>query len=575
MSDAIAGHEGQGAAQRAVACGLGLLVLLAGACTSPRNVEEFDAGTGGAGGGQMGGNGGTGAKGGDAGLGGAGGAGLGGAGGSDPSGQPHDAGGGGATGGAPSGVGGGGGQPAGADAATNPGNDDRTLHVNVAGMGRVTASMGGIDCPGSCDATLARGTAVTLTAKADAGNRFAGWSGACSGTGPCQITLDATTSVGATFEDAIAWQQPVAFGGAVAVAGNAIYVAGAFENTQDFGGMSATSKGMQDGFLAKYDADGKIQWLKSFGGSEWDDGISVAVSPTGEVALAGRFHSAAVTVDGQTLSGQQGQENFFIAWFDGNGARLATAADEGGYAITYDSGGNLIASGASIKTRLSKWSPSHQRLWKTAEPEIFLGQKVAVDGAGNIFLAVTFFSTIHVGGKAYTSLGDRDTLLLKFAPGGGNALWGTTFAGSLEVDANGMAADAAGDVYTVLEYRNDLKVGGFSLRSVGGYDVMLAKIAGADGTALWAKNFGSSGDDFSRALTLDKQGNPMIAAAYGSGTDLGAGAVSQGGTSLIRFSPGNGSFTSLVPIPGVTYGIAQHDSGDFIVVGSSLARVRF
>ena len=43
------------------------------------------------------------------------------------------------------------------------------------------------------------GTSVTLTATADASSTFSGWSGACTGTGTCAVTMDAAKSVTATF----------------------------------------------------------------------------------------------------------------------------------------------------------------------------------------------------------------------------------------------------------------------------------------------------------------------------------------------------------------------------------------
>jgi hypothetical protein len=43
------------------------------------------------------------------------------------------------------------------------------------------------------------GTTVTLTATPNPGNIFTGWSGACSGKGPCNVTMSAPQSVSATF----------------------------------------------------------------------------------------------------------------------------------------------------------------------------------------------------------------------------------------------------------------------------------------------------------------------------------------------------------------------------------------
>ena len=68
------------------------------------------------------------------------------------------------------------------------------------GSGVVTSNPAGINCGGNCSATYEEGTAVTLTATADAGSTFAGWSGACSGTNTtCVVTMTQPKSVTATF----------------------------------------------------------------------------------------------------------------------------------------------------------------------------------------------------------------------------------------------------------------------------------------------------------------------------------------------------------------------------------------
>jgi hypothetical protein len=74
-----------------------------------------------------------------------------------------------------------------------------TLTVGVSGSGTVTSSPTGISCPGSCSAVFSYGTTVTLSASPASGYLFSGWSGACSGTGVCAITMNNATSVSATF----------------------------------------------------------------------------------------------------------------------------------------------------------------------------------------------------------------------------------------------------------------------------------------------------------------------------------------------------------------------------------------
>ncbi|MHB1861345.1 MAG: InlB B-repeat-containing protein [Gemmatimonadaceae bacterium] len=69
-----------------------------------------------------------------------------------------------------------------------------------AGTGTVTSSPSGISCGSTCSAYYATGTLVTLLATPDNGSVFAGWSGACTGTGSCTVSMTSAQSVSATFQ---------------------------------------------------------------------------------------------------------------------------------------------------------------------------------------------------------------------------------------------------------------------------------------------------------------------------------------------------------------------------------------
>jgi hypothetical protein len=76
-----------------------------------------------------------------------------------------------------------------------------TLSVGIAGTGSGTVSSlpGGVSCPGTCSATFPSGTSVTLTAFAGASSTFAGWAGACTGTGTCTVVVSGPVAVTAIF----------------------------------------------------------------------------------------------------------------------------------------------------------------------------------------------------------------------------------------------------------------------------------------------------------------------------------------------------------------------------------------
>jgi hypothetical protein len=80
-------------------------------------------------------------------------------------------------------------------AATNTLTASRT----GSGAGSVTSQPAGIDCGSTCSHDFTTGASVTLTATPASGSVFTGWSGDCSGTGQCQVTMSAPHAVIATF----------------------------------------------------------------------------------------------------------------------------------------------------------------------------------------------------------------------------------------------------------------------------------------------------------------------------------------------------------------------------------------
>jgi hypothetical protein len=74
-----------------------------------------------------------------------------------------------------------------------------TLTVGKTGSGIVLSNPAGISCGNDCAETYTSGAVLTLTATPDSGFTFSGWGGACSGTGSCSLTMNASQSVSATF----------------------------------------------------------------------------------------------------------------------------------------------------------------------------------------------------------------------------------------------------------------------------------------------------------------------------------------------------------------------------------------
>jgi hypothetical protein len=98
--------------------------------------------------------------------------------------------------------------------ATFTGSSTPSYTVNVAGSGTGSGTVKSqtgltpaIDCAisagtavsGTCSASYRQGTAVTLSAVASAGQTFDGWSGSCTGTGTCSLTMSTNEVATAAF----------------------------------------------------------------------------------------------------------------------------------------------------------------------------------------------------------------------------------------------------------------------------------------------------------------------------------------------------------------------------------------
>jgi len=70
----------------------------------------------------------------------------------------------------------------------------------ASGTGSVTSTPPGIDCPTTCSAAFPQSTQVKLSAAPANNYFFDGWTGACSGTAPCTVSMTGTEKVSATFD---------------------------------------------------------------------------------------------------------------------------------------------------------------------------------------------------------------------------------------------------------------------------------------------------------------------------------------------------------------------------------------
>jgi len=255
----------------------------------------------------------------------------------------------------------------------------------------------------------------------------------------------------------------IATGTCIAVDGSGNAYVGGAAISSTFPGITPRSiqpnfAGSQDAFVAKLDATGAaIVYATFLGGSDQSLVFGIAVDGAGNAYVTGQTQSTSFPgVDGGSIQPAAG----------GGWDAFVTEIDAAGDAIVYS-------------TFLGGSSDDY-------------GQGIAVDGAGNAYVAGTTLSTTLPGITASSlqpaAAGDYDAFVTRIGPAGTSIA--STFLGSSKADwGNAIAVDGAGNVY-VTGYTDSTTFPGVTASSLqptnaGGNDAFVTKIGClAGGTTL-------------------------------------------------------------------------------------------
>ena len=117
------------------------------------------------------------------------------------------------------------------------------------------------------------------------------------------------------------------------------------------------------------------------------------------------------------------------------------------------------------------------------------------------------------GSDVVTSRGDADGFIAKYAPDD-SLIWVRRMGSDAGVSefARRLAVDSAGDVYVAGEFAESADFGSSTLTSVGSSDGFVAKID-ADGNFIWASRWGTVKSPTSRGVDVDASGNVYVYSA--------------------------------------------------------------
>jgi large repetitive protein len=305
----------------------------------------------------------------------------------------------------------------------------------------------------------------------------------------------------------------LAHGVAVDSAGNS-YVTGESTGSAEIqkgndGTVSLPGAGTTFMFVAKYDPNGSLVWVKTASASgEFGEvaGEGVAVGASGEVYVTGWFLGVGgASFDTIGLTGGTGLFNGFLAKYNSSG--------------------------------VIQWA----KAITSGQGEGAISRCVTTDGSGPITIAGEFSGKVYFGDVVRTSSGDTDAFVARYNSAG-TLQWAHRSGGAAADAAYGIAADLSGGVVVVGEEGGN----GFA----ASYD--------SSGNVSWKSGFGGAGDDAARGVSVSSSGRIAVTGEISGTFTIGEDEFTgRGGTDMFvgLYSP-SGDF-----VYGFTGGGAGNDSG--------------
>ncbi|MGZ4963051.1 MAG: SBBP repeat-containing protein [Limisphaerales bacterium] len=321
-------------------------------------------------------------------------------------------------------------------------------------------------------------------------------------------------------------------GSAVATFGDdVIYVAGYFSKTIHFDQFklrAAESMAMRkyspaDGFVARFDAHGKVIWARHFGGPALDQAYGIASDKDGNVYVTGYFQGTAsfgnLKMESKSKPDRMHDPDtrygdVFVAKYDLRGNlvwvrqageshlnvahSIAVAADGGAYITGFSEMhrilfGNITVADKEQPCFLAKYDRDGNPVWaQTTAGAGYYGRAatLALDKSSNLFVGGSFIFTQQVSTVTLTNpTGNNDVFVAKYAPSG-TLLWCKQGGGASHDTCEALAVDASGRCFIAGSFDESAKFGRTEIHAaphstgVSGYESFVVGYDGAGNVIL-------------------------------------------------------------------------------------------
>lgn len=290
-----------------------------------------------------------------------------------------------------------------------------------------------------------------------------------------------------------------------------IYVTGRYNGNASFGdGITLSSLGSDDIFLARYDTAGTCHWARRAGSSaSSDEARGVAVSEDGGIFLTGYSGGTTIAFDAVSIPNPGNYRQVVVARYDSLGtvqwAKASTGNGQGksaraisvagdrlfvsgqvgfsaaaldGTAITPGAQGSYLYVLATDLDGQVDWA----RSFGSGDHE---GMGISADTLGNVFVAARLWGNLFLPDDTLASVSSNDDILVMKLDHDGMLHWARSTGSSQRDLAWDVEADGIGNVLVAAQFNQVIDFFGTPFTALGGEDILIGKLDG-DGNVVWA-----------------------------------------------------------------------------------------
>jgi len=342
---------------------------------------------------------------------------------------------------------------------------------------------------------------------------------------------------------------------------------GVFVGGSTQGSLGGGNAGNWDAWLARYDDSGNQTWIRQLGTSAIDHVSSLATDGAGGVFIAG-------STQGSLGGGNAGNYDPWLAHYDGSGnqtwiRQFGIEGRDEVSALAPDGAGGVYIGGTTGGALGGGWAGSIDS-WlarydasgnRTWIRQIGTSGVDAAYGLASNGAAGVYFAGWTSGSLGGANAGVRDAWLARY-DASGNQSWIRQFGTSTNDDTSALTPDGAGGAF----------IGGHTQGSLGGgsagdWDAWLARYD-ASGNQSWIRQFGTATTDFAYALCPDGAGGVFYCGkTFG---DFSGGNAGSYDTWLAAYDS-SGNQTWITQFGTTTYeearALASDDAGGAFIAG--------